>query len=101
MARFEDRNEEWEELGSVSIDSGAILLIDEAQTYGTANISEMVKLHHAQIPISDRRPTGVFIGTGIGDGGYVVEGRYADCLLGRRIAEIRVVFFDADEEAGG
>ena len=34
----------------------------------------------------------------IGDGGYVVEGRYADCLPGRRIAEIRVVFFDAARE---
>lgn len=100
MAQLKDRNEEWEELGTVAIDSGLLLLVD-ALTRGATNVPEMGRRHHAQVRLSDRRGTGVVVGTGMGDGGYVVEGRYADCLLGRRIAEIRVVFFDADEGAGG
>jgi hypothetical protein len=49
-----------------------------------------------QIGIPGGDFSAVAVGTGMGDGRYRVEGRYADSPFGRRIAEVRVRFLDED-----
>ena len=41
--------------------------------------------------------SGMMVETGMGNGGYLVEGRFIDLKgIGRRLAEIRVRFLDSD-----
>jgi hypothetical protein len=88
------KNDNWDVLGRVTIDTGTLLLIDPI--HGGADVGELDKSEYAQVPISGGDFSAVLIGTGMGDGRYTVEGRYVDCRLGRRIAEIRVRFLDDD-----
>ena len=82
----------WQVLGSVTIDTGTLLLIDEV--HHDADVTQMGESDCAQVPIPGGDFSAVAVATGMGDGRYPVEGRFADCPLGRRIAEIRVRFFD-------
>ncbi len=84
----------WQMLGSVTIDTGTLLLIDPV--HGGADVGTLAESQHAQVPVPGGNFSAVLVGTGMGDGRYPVEGRYADCPFGRRIAEIRVRFLDDD-----
>ena len=85
---------EWQMLGSVTIDTGTLLLIDPV--HGGADVGTLAESEHAQVPVPGGDFSAVLVTTGMGDGRYPVEGRFADCLFGRRIAEIRVRFLDDD-----
>jgi hypothetical protein len=80
----------WEELGLVTVDTARILLTDPTHVDVEAD-------EEGQIAVGDRSATGVLVQTGIGDGNYLVEGRFVDCgQFGERLAEIRVRFLDAE-----
>ncbi len=81
-------DEEWEPLGSVTIDTASLLLVDPMHT-------EHAIEGHGEFSLGPNR-TGVITDTGMGDGRYLVEGRYGDCPFGRRLAEIRVCFLDEE-----
>lgn len=80
--------EEWLPLGSVTIDTVHLMLVDPVH----ADI-DLAGISDGQFSL-DTNVTGVITETGMGDGRYLVEGRYADCPFGRRLAEIRVCFLD-------
>ena len=91
---------EWQVLGRVTIDTATLLLIDPVHV-GT-NIGKLAETDHAQVSLPGGDFSVVLVGTGMGDGRYRVEGRFADCPFGRRIAEIRVRFLgDAGNYLGG
>jgi len=83
-------------LGSVTIDTGTLLLIDPVHN-GT-DVGELSESDHTQIAIPDGDFSDVLVATGMGNGRYAVEGRHTDCLAGRRIAEIRIRFLGETEE---
>ena len=85
---------EWQVLGSVTIDTGTLLLIDPV--HGDADVGTLAESQHAQVPVPGGDFSAVLVSTGMGDGRYPVEGRFADCPFGRRIAEIRLRFLDDD-----
>jgi hypothetical protein len=89
----------WQLLGSVTIDTGTLLLIDPV--HGDADVGTLAESQHAQVPVPGGNFSAVLVGTGMGDGRYPVEGRYADCPFGRRIAEIRVRFLDDEGDYVG
>jgi hypothetical protein len=82
----------WQVFGSVTVDSGTLLLIDPI--HGDADFGELSDSEHAQVPIIGGDFSAVLVSTGMGDGRYPVEGRFVDCPFGRRVAEIRVRFLD-------
>ena len=80
--------QEWQPLGSVTVDTARLMLLDPMHVdIGPDDGSE------GEFAL-DTNVTGVITGTGMGDGRYLVEGRYVDCPFGRRLAEIRVRFLD-------
>jgi hypothetical protein len=83
---------EWQVLGSVTIDTGTLLLIDPV--HGDADVDTLAECEHAQVPLPGGDFSAVLVSTGMGDGRYPVEGRFVDCPFGRRIAEIRLRFLD-------
>jgi hypothetical protein len=83
---------EWQSLGHVTIDTATLLLIDPV--HGGANVGELNESEYVQVPIGEGNYSAVLVGTGMGDGRYLVEGRFAECLFGQRLAEIRVRFLD-------
>jgi len=85
---------EWRVLGAVTIDTGTLLLIDPV--HGGADIGELGEADYAQVAIPGGDFSAMLVITGIGDGRYRVEGRFIDCVFGRRVAEIRVRFLDDD-----
>ena len=85
---------EWQVLGRVTIDTATLLLVDPAHV--GANVGTLVESDHAQVSIPGGDFAAVLVLTGMGDGRYAVEGRFAACPFGRRIAEIRVRFLDND-----
>jgi len=82
----------WQVLGSVTIDTGTLLLGDPV--HGAVAIEGPLESFCIQVSIPGGDFSAVVVHTGMGDGRYPVEGRFADCPLGRRIAEIRVRFLD-------
>ena len=91
---------EWQVLGRVTIDTATLLLVDPI--HAGADVGELGETDHTQVSVPGGDFSAVLVGTGMGDGWYPVEGRYADCPFGRRIAEIRVRFLgDAREYLGG
>lgn len=86
-------DEVWQTLGRVTIDTATLLLVDPIHA-GVGNLGET---DHGQVSIHGGDYSAVVVETGMGDGRYLVEGRYRDCPFGRRIGEIRVRFID---EAG-
>lgn len=92
MARNRVRNEdEWQALGRFTIDTGVVLLIDPAYLG-----MEVGGLGYAELPVPGGDCSAVVASTGMGDGRYLVEGRFCDCPFGRRLAEIRIRFLDDD-----
>ena len=85
---------EWQVLGSVTVDTGTLLLIDPV--HDGVDVGTLGESEHAQVPVPGGDFSAVLVGTGLGDGRYLVEGRFADCPFGRRIAEIRVRLFGDD-----
>ena len=89
---------EWQALGSVTVDSGRLLLIDPI--HGGVDLDEVGEysgyLNHPLTADDDR--WAVLIGTPdapvADNGGYTVDVRYVDSPSGRHIAEIRVRFVD-------
>ncbi len=80
--------QEWQPLGSVTVDTARLMLLDPVHAdIGPDDGSE------GEFAL-DANVTGVITETGMGDGRYLVEGRYIDCPFGRRLAEIRVRFLD-------
>jgi hypothetical protein len=79
----------WKLLGFITIDTARLLLIDPMHVDFEAGGDEA-----QQIAIPGGDFSAVAVGTGMGDGRYRVEGRYADSPFGRRLAEIRVRFLD-------
>jgi hypothetical protein len=90
---------EWQVLGSVTIDTGTLLLIDPV--HGGVDVGKLGESDHAQVPVPGGDFSAVLVGTGMGDGRYPVEGRFADCPFGRRVAEIRVRFLDDEGDYMG
>lgn len=84
----------WQVLGHVTIDSATLLLIDPM--HDRTSIDDLVESDHKQIAVPGGNFSAMLIRTGMGDGRFTVEGRFADCLFGRRIAEIRMRFLDDD-----
>jgi hypothetical protein len=82
----------WQPLGFVTIDTATLLLIDPM--HGGADVPNLTESDYAQVPIPSGDFSAVLVLTGLGDGRYLVEGRFTDCLFGRRIAEVRVRFLD-------
>lgn len=81
----------WHALGFVTIDTASLLLVDpmhveELDCPPTPVASE------EQIDSPGGGYSAVVVPTGMGDGRYLVEGRYYDC----RLAEIRIRFLDED-----
>ena len=92
--------DQWQAMGSVTIDTGTILLIDPI--HGRADVGTLGDSEYAQVAIPGGDYSAMLVSTGMGDGRYLVEGRFADSPFGRRIAEIRVRFLDEDGDwAGG
>jgi hypothetical protein len=84
---------EWRMLGWVTIDAGTLLLIDPVR--GTADVGELgAHRSAAQVPIAGDDFSALLLSTGMADGRYMVEGRFANSLFGWRITEIRVRFPD-------
>ena len=84
------QEQEWQPLGSVTVDTARLMLLDPVHAdIGADDGSE------GEFAL-DNNVTGVITETGMGDGRYLVEGRYVDCLFGQRLAEIRVRFLDDD-----
>jgi hypothetical protein len=90
--KVESETSEWQTLGSVTIDTARLLLVDPVHTD-----MDDFDIPEGEVSV-DEGVTGVITETGMGDGRYRVEGRFADCPLpfGRRLAEIRVRFLDDD-----
>jgi hypothetical protein len=81
---------QWNPLGYVTIDTARLLLVDPMHVGGVdANTVEA-----KQIGIPGGDFSAVVVPTGLGDGRYPVEGRYADSVFGRRLAEVRIRFLD-------
>ncbi len=87
----------WEQIGLVTISTGSLLLIDpvDVNEYDDADRSDS----DYEVELGKTKGTAVVTTTGMGDGIYLVEGRYhryedpgqpADI----RLAEIRVKFLD-------
>ena len=83
---------EWQVLGSVTIDTATLLLIDPV--HAGANVGTLSESDYVQVPIPGGDFSAVLVLAGMGDGRYPVEGRFADCPFGRRLSEIRVRFLD-------
>jgi hypothetical protein len=81
----------WKLLGFITIDTARLLLVDPMHVNFEAGGEDAQQL---AIPGGDF--SAVVVETGMGDGRYRVEGRYADSPFGRRLAEIRVRFLDED-----
>jgi hypothetical protein len=79
----------WKTLGFVTIDTARLLLVDPTHAGPDA---WGVAAQQVAIPGGDY--SAVVTETGLGDGRYRVEGRYAGSPFGRRLAEIRVRFLD-------
>lgn len=85
-------DDDWLPLGSVTIDTARLLLLDPAYQ-GRVNVGA----ENGQIAIPGGDLSAVQVSTGIGDGRYRVEGRVImSPVLGCRLAEIRVRFLDDD-----
>jgi hypothetical protein len=82
---------EWKLLGFITIDTARLLLVDPMHVDFDAGSEEA-----QQIAIPGGDYSAVAVGTGMGDGRYRVEGRYADSPFGRRLAEIRIRFLDEE-----
>jgi hypothetical protein len=83
---------DWEPIGYVTIDTGQLVLIDPIHTESvTPGLSE------EEIAVGEHG-TAVVVSTGMGDGNYLVEGRYLpeSFPFGPRLAEIRVRFLDEE-----
>lgn len=78
----------WKHLGFVTIDTASLLLVDPM------HVETMEAPPDGQIDLPGGDYSAVVVPTGMGDGRYSVEGRYADCLFGRRLAEVRILFLD-------
>ncbi len=74
------------------IDTRTLLLIDPM--HGGKHVCNLGETDREQVSIPGGDFSAVLIATGMGDGRYMVEGRYQDCPFGRRLAEIRVQFLD-------
>jgi hypothetical protein len=83
------KKSEWQPLGQVMIDTARLMLVDPMHVD-----IDLVDGDEGECPAGDRDVTYAITETGMGDGRYLVEGRYADCPFGRRLAEIRVRFLD-------
>jgi hypothetical protein len=93
----EERSEDvWQELGRVTIDTGMLLLADPI--HAGVDVGNLDKTNHMQVSIRGGDYSAVLVHTGMGDGRYVVSGRYRDCPFGRRLAEIRVQFLGESGE---
>jgi hypothetical protein len=79
----------WQPLGFVTIDTARMLLVDPVHAHERFHDADVDQL---AIPGGDY--SAVQVGTGIGDGRYLVEGRVVDGVFGRRLGEIRVRFLD-------
>jgi hypothetical protein len=88
----------WRPLGKVTIDTARLLLIDPCNFVDSADqaIIPNGEMAVQQIAIPGGDLSAVVVETGLGDGRYRVEGRYAESPFGRRLAEIRVRFMDED-----
>ncbi len=94
---------DWQHLGSVTIDTARLLLLDPVHQGRVDAGAE-----DGQIAIPGGDFSAVQVPTGIGDGRYRVEGRVIESpIFGQRIAEIRVRFLNefgdwlgADEPGG-
>ena len=90
------REDEWERVGDVWIDSTSLLLADpqyapEAGRKWT-EATDAIESYDVYGPIDPEKPLGVVVETGYGDGLYPVEVRNEDTVMGRRVAEVRVRF---------
>jgi hypothetical protein len=86
----EPSHDGWKPLGSVTIDSGRLLLLDPVHQGRVEMGAE-----DGQIAIPGGDLSAVQVPTGIGDGRYWVDGRFIDSpIFGERLAEIRVRFLD-------
>lgn len=82
----------WHHVGSVTIDTGRLLLLDPVHQ-GRVDPGA----GDGQIAIPGGDLSAVQVPTGIGDGRYRVEARGIDSpIFGKRIAEIRVRFLDEE-----
>ncbi len=83
----------WQVLGTVTIDTARLLLIDPIHEN-----AEFSDLEEGQITLPGGDYQALVVRTGLGDGRYRVEGRYAETRFGRRLAEIRIRFVGVDGE---
>jgi hypothetical protein len=81
--------EEWQPLGFVTIDTARLLLIDPVHTEGQFHEADF-----GQIAIPGGDYSAVQVETGMGDGRYLVIGRFVESPFGWRLGEIRVRFLD-------
>ncbi len=83
---------DWQPIDCVFIDTAQLSLVDLMHTgLDTPDFTDQ------EIAV-DKDVTGVVVTTGMGDGNYLVEGRYfkPNAVLGPRLAEIRVRFLDEE-----
>src|SRR5215468_7792666 len=80
----------WNHLGYVTIDTARLLLVDPTHVGGV----DANNVEAKQIGIPGGDFSAVVVPTGLGDGRYPVEGRYADTVFGRRLAEVCIRFLD-------
>jgi len=88
--QHDDYDPGWIPLGSVTIDTARLLLLDPIHQ---GRVDAEAK--DGQIAVHGGDYTAVQVPTGIGDGRYRVEGRVLNSpIFGQRLAEIRVRFLD-------
>jgi hypothetical protein len=88
-------DEEWEQVGTVGIDSGTLALVDPSYAHAASDALDAMGTQEVGVIRPDGVGLGLIVSTGVGDGRYNVEIRREE-VEGRpgdiRIAEVRVRF---------
>ena len=82
----------WTPIGQVCLDTGCLALVDPCHADAVEIDPENYDVHDLHIE-STEAPIGVILPTGMGDGFYTVEARFAEAGMAKgRIVEIRIQF---------
>ena len=87
---------DWQQIGAVPVDSGQLALVDPRNAENVAGYVMDVPLTFEPVANVLGIPVAMVVSTGLGDGNYSVEARFAEVAGALRVAEVRIRFIESE-----